>query len=348
MRGGYRDAKQAGQQQAERRREVRCKTLVFFQLNHVHPHGLDDLLAADAGAQTHDSTAQQHQPDRDDHPADAGLPVAEGHAQEQYADEFLAILRAVHKAHGRRAEDLRVAEEAVCLAAVQPGAHPSQQLADEPAGAEAQQQAHDKTVEDLDPLGPVDATQTVVDGDGRAGQAGDQAVALAGGDAEPGSRDAVYHDGKQRRAQRDEGFVGVAAEVHHVGDGGSDGGVDAGHDQHTEKVEPGAEQDGRTDPHAAGADAGSDGVGGVGPSVDEDDAQRERHGHQQNGVGGHLLEKMRQRYIHVRVSLVFFSFLFFLFFDCKGGCSAQRCVGGVRPHGYYHNRSADILQRNFT
>ena len=41
-------------------------------------------------------------------PVTLRLPVAERHAEEQHADEFLAVLGAVHEAHGRGADDLRV------------------------------------------------------------------------------------------------------------------------------------------------------------------------------------------------------------------------------------------------
>ena len=238
----------------------------------------------------------------------------------------------MHEAHGGGAEDLRVAEKAVGPPPVQPGAYDGEQLADQPAGPEAQQQAHHKAVQDLDPLGPVDAGQAVVDGNGRAGQPGDQAVAFGCGDAEVGRPHAVHHDGEQRRTQRDEGFLGVAAEIHHVGDGGGDRRIDVGHDQHAEEVEPGAEQDGRPHPHTAGADAGGDGVGGVGPAVDKDDPQREHHSDQQHRAAGHLLEKVGQRYIHGRVSLIFVFFFLILFWQgtqVEGGWLPPSAGGGA-------------------
>ena len=78
MGGGDRDAPHAGQQQAEGRGDVRGEALVLFQLHHVHAHGLDDLLAAHAGAEGHHHAAQQHQPDGDLHAVDAALAVGEG------------------------------------------------------------------------------------------------------------------------------------------------------------------------------------------------------------------------------------------------------------------------------
>ena len=46
----------------------------------------------------------------------------------------------------------------------------------------------------------VDAADAALDGDGRSGQAGDQAVAFGGGYAEQRGAHAVYDDGEQRRA----------------------------------------------------------------------------------------------------------------------------------------------------
>ncbi len=43
-----------------------------------------------------------------------------------------------------------------------------------------------------------------------------------------------------------------------------------------------------------GGDAGGDGVGCVGPAVDEDDSQRQQRCDGQSRVGKHLLEEMRQ------------------------------------------------------
>ena len=223
-----------------------------------------------------DRAAYDHQPDRDDHALHAALPIAEGHAQKQHADELLAVLGAVHEAHGGGAEDLARLEEAVGLMPVHPGADNRNQLADHPPGQEAQGQAQKQAVDDLDPLVRVDPVQAAVDGDGRAGEAGNQTVALTGGDAEVGGPHAVHHDGEQSRAQGDLRLVGIASKVHHVADGGGHRAVDVGHDEHAQEVEDGAGNNGLPGPQAAGGDAGGNGVGRVGPAIDEDDPRVSR------------------------------------------------------------------------
>lgn len=87
-------------------------------------------------------------------------------------------------------------------------------------------------------------------------------------------------------AQGDQRLMGISTEIHHIADGRGHRAVDVGHDQYAQKVKQGAEPDSRPDPHAVRTNAGGDGVGGVGPAVDKDDAQRQRHSNQQNGIGG--------------------------------------------------------------
>ena len=174
--------------------------MVFLEFHHVLAHGFDDAFTADGRAYAHDGAAQNHEPDRNHHTGHAGLAVAERHAEEQHADELLAVLRAMHEAHGRRAHDLRVGEEPVGAAAVHASANQGHGLAYQPADGKAEQEACDQTVEHLDPFAHVDAADAALDGDGRSGQAGDQAVAFGGGYAEQRGAHAVYDDGEQRRA----------------------------------------------------------------------------------------------------------------------------------------------------
>src|SRR5699024_7256338 len=96
-----------------------------------------------------------------------------------------------------------------------------------------------------------------------------------------------------------------------------------------------------------------DGVGGVGPAVDKDDPQREHHSDQQHRAAGHLLEKVGQRYIHGRVSLIFVFFFLILFWQgtqAEGGWLPPRPGAGllVKPRLFYHTRKNDNLQRKFT
>lgn len=110
------------------------------------------MRSSHAGADTHDRAAQDHQPHWDDHACDTGLPAAKRHAEEQDADEFLAILRAVHETHGRGPDDLRIREEYVGAPAVKPRADQRHQLAHDPADAKSEQEAGRETIQHFDPL----------------------------------------------------------------------------------------------------------------------------------------------------------------------------------------------------
>ena len=72
------------------------------------------------------------------------------------------------------------------------------------------------------------------------------------------------------------------------------GGVELRHDEDAEEVEDGRHDDGGAYAHASRGHAGGDGVGCVGPAVDEDDSQRQQRCDGQSRVGKHLLEEMRQ------------------------------------------------------
>ena len=58
----------------------RRRSLILFELDHALADGLDDALAAHAGADTHSGRAQQHNPDGDACIADARLAAGKGHA----------------------------------------------------------------------------------------------------------------------------------------------------------------------------------------------------------------------------------------------------------------------------
>lgn len=96
----------------------------------------------------------------------------------------------------------------------------------------------------------------------------------------------------------------VAAEIHHVADGGGDRAVDLGHDENAEKVENGAHPDRRPHVHAAGGDAGSNGVGRIGPAIDENHTQRQQDSDQQRRARRHLLQEIGKRYIHISWSFL--------------------------------------------
>ena len=105
-------------------------------------------------------------------------------------------------------------------------------------------------------------------GGGRPGDAGYQCVALAGGDAEPPGGRGPCHDGYERRAQRRQRVCGVAAEIHHVVDGFRHRLINRRHHQHAQKVEDRRHDNGRTNSHASGGNAGGNRIGGVCPSID--------------------------------------------------------------------------------
>lgn len=129
------------------------------------------------------------------------------------------------------------------------------------------------------------------EGDGSAGQAGDEAVALRGGDAKTRCRGAVDDDGEQGRAEARERHGAVSAKVDDMGDGVGNAGIKVRHDEHAQKVERGTHENGGAGGHATRGDTGRDGVGRVGPSVDEDGAEREEHGDGKDWVRNKLAEE---------------------------------------------------------
>ena len=80
MGGGHGDAGKGGKQQVRGACEVGREALILLELDHALADGLDDALAAHAGADTHSGRAQQHNPDGDACIADARLAAGKGHA----------------------------------------------------------------------------------------------------------------------------------------------------------------------------------------------------------------------------------------------------------------------------
>ena len=136
----------------------------------------------------------------------------------------------------------------------------------------------------------VDAAGTA-EGDGSAGKAGDEAVALRGRDAKTRCRGAVDDDGEERCAQAGKCHGTVSAKVDDMRDGVGDAGIKVRHDEHAQEVERGAHEDGGAGGHATRGDAGRDGVGRVGPSVDENGAEREDHGDGKDWIRHKLAEE---------------------------------------------------------
>ena len=105
----------------------------------------------------------------------------------------------MHKAHGRSARDLSVFKEDVGASPVGGGEKNRDELAQDPAHDKAQSDGERQAVDDLHPLVDVYAAGAT-EGDSSAGQAGDEAVALRGGDTKTRCRGTVDDDGEQRRA----------------------------------------------------------------------------------------------------------------------------------------------------
>ena len=198
----------------------------------------------------------------------------------------------MHEAHGGSAENLRILEGFIRSPAIHVRADDGEQLTDAPAKREAQSEAQEEAVDDLDPLLAVHAVEAALDGERGTGEAGDEAMALARGDAEDRCSHAVDNDREQRSAQRDERHVRVRAEVDHVGNGGGNRRVDHRHEQHAEEIEHGAHDDRGPDADAPGGDGRCDGVRRVRPAVDEDDAQGQQNRDGQDGVRHDLADEM--------------------------------------------------------
>ena len=82
-----------------------------------------------------------------------------------------------------------------------------------------------------------------------------------------------------------------------------------GHYKNAEEVENRAGYDGGARLHAARGYTCSDGVGRVGPSVYEDDAERKKNRDGQHCVGAHFIHKVQERYVHKTRSLPYIFFI---------------------------------------
>ena len=119
-------------------------------------------------------------------------------------------------------------------------------------------------------------------GHARPGDAADQKVRLRGGNAEFGADQRHDQNGKKaagNQAKEQIGIMGEGRDVDQFGDGAGDRGVMEDPDenkaehQDAEEIEDGAHDDGRPSGHGPGRDASRDGIGPIGPTVDENDAE---------------------------------------------------------------------------
>ena len=113
--------------------------------------------------------------------------------------------------------------------------------------------------------------------DGSSRQACDQAVALTRRDTEYRGSHTVHNNGKQCGAQSDQRFIRLAAEIHHVADGGRHRAVDLRHHEHAEKIKHRTHHDRCPDFQAPGRDACGDRIRRVGPAVYKYNSQCEQH-----------------------------------------------------------------------
>ena len=141
MRCGNRNTKSAGEEKTESACKVCSEALILFKVYHVHTDGFDDLFTANAGTDTHNDTAKEHQPDRDLSRLHIRIAVCKGDAEQKNAKELLTVLCAVHEAHCRCTEDLCALKGFVCLTAIDLTANDRDQLTDDPTACKAEQKA---------------------------------------------------------------------------------------------------------------------------------------------------------------------------------------------------------------
>ena len=140
-------------------------------------------------------------------------------------------------------------------------------------------------------------------GNGRAGQAGDQGMTLTGGNTEPPGCHRPSHNGKQGRAQSHQRLAGIPSEIHHTVNGGGNAGIDHGHHQHTQKIEHCCHQNGRPGGQGLCGNTGCNRVRRVCPAVDQDHTQSQEYRDRQYWVADQLGQKFCQRYHLFSLSL---------------------------------------------
>ena len=85
----------------------------------------------------------------------------------------------------------------------------------------------------------------------------------------------------------------ILAKVYHVVYGHGDRGIDSGHDENAKEVEDCRHDNGFSDADRLCGDTGSNGIGGICPTVDQYDAQRQNGGDEQHGIAQHLTDKFK-------------------------------------------------------
>ncbi|MPN01757.1 hypothetical protein SDC9_148969 [bioreactor metagenome] len=110
-------------------------------------------------------------------------------------------------------------------------------------------------------------------------------MAFAGRNSEIPGDGRPQHDGKHARAKRDGCIARIRPEVDHVVDRLRNSCVEQRHHKHTEEIEHRRHHDCRARAHRARRDTGCNRVWRIRPTVDENNAQRQRNGNHQRRVG---------------------------------------------------------------
>ncbi len=255
------------------------EAVLGFEVSELGAHGFDDLPATNGGADTHDGGAEEDDP-RGDVKLGNEPPQEEGEGKG--AHKFLAVVAAVTESDKGGGEDLGVAEKVSDTADASIGEDEGDELEDGEGDGETKHGRKEQAEADFGPALPEERREAAR-GQGGAGEAGDEGVAFAGGEAKFPGEGAPEDDGDHGRGDGDQrdgvGVDDVAA------DGGGDGGTGEGADN----VEGGGHDDGGFGGEDAGGNDGGDGVGGVGPAVDKLRPEDEEEDEEKDGSDGHLV-----------------------------------------------------------
>lgn len=259
---GDREAEQGGQQQAAAAGQVSGQPGRRGQAGQPAAQSVDDSPPADGGAKGH--TAGTQGGCRQGHQKDAGgFSRGEGLTQQEQGDKLLPILRAVKKGGEDRAGDLSPADDAG--GEVQPG----QPVRGPAAGQGAQRGGEDQTNQDFSPGGRIDAAEIAVESHTGPGNSSQQGMAFAGWDTEPPGQHRPQDDSQQRGLKGGQGHSGIGPEVRQSIDSLRHQGAEQAHDHGAQKIKKAGKENRFPEGESLGGDHGGNGVGRVGPTVDQ-------------------------------------------------------------------------------
>jgi len=248
------------------------KALVLLELHHLHAHLLDDATASDTRADGHDARTEHLEPEREATHVTNRLPHGEGDGEHGRGHELLTVLGTVHERHEGRTNHLETTEAHVKAASIRVSTGNLDKRGDGPACNETEHRREQKTVDDLDPLAPVDTAEATLDRKCGPREPGDECVTLARGNTKDPSAHTPGDDADRRCGERDERRMGVSTEVDHTRDGVGNGGGDESHNHKAYEVAEDAHYDGGVNTDGTRTDRLGDGVGRVGRTVHENGA----------------------------------------------------------------------------